>query len=519
LTPPAGPVAPTMKTLIEVEPRIIINSVNTPGDADSVYKITAPGSYYLIGNMTGQAVKHGIEIATGGDVTIDLMGFELVGGGGTLDGIFQSVASLTSSISISNGVLRSWGRNGINVASTMNGAYDNLRVNLNNGSGMIVAGNSRVSRCGCAANGVQGGGGDGVVVGAGSSVSDCSVSSNVGSGIRLLSYAVVRHNVVSLNGGSGVLAVGTDNRVEANQIFGNVIGLNVDGINNYIADNTVRENTDNYDFAAGNQLNLLLCEIPETIAWPATVKLAGSLIGVSGQGGIVIDSGNVTIDLAGHALIGVPNSNDGISVGGLFTPNITIRNGSVQSWGGYGIRAHQARNLLVVDVLASGNGDSGIWGGFESTIDRCAANSNGFTGFLTQLNSRFINCTAANNVLCGFTLDSGSTITGCTASDNGLAGITATSNCYVANNNCENNDTDGNGNGIVVKGTDSRIEANNVTGNTIGIDVNGTSNLIIRNSASGNGTAYSIVAGNSVGPLVTSANIATNSNPHANYDY
>ena len=49
LTPPAGPVAPTPGP----EPRIPINATNTPGDADSLFRITQPGSYYLTGNLLG----------------------------------------------------------------------------------------------------------------------------------------------------------------------------------------------------------------------------------------------------------------------------------------------------------------------------------------------------------------------------------------------------------------------------------------------------------------------------------
>ena len=51
LTPPAGPVASTYKTLSEVEPRIAINAANTPGNAANLFIINQPGSYYLTGNI------------------------------------------------------------------------------------------------------------------------------------------------------------------------------------------------------------------------------------------------------------------------------------------------------------------------------------------------------------------------------------------------------------------------------------------------------------------------------------
>src|SRR5688572_11138787 len=51
LTPPGAP-APTMKTLAQVEPRIIVNATNTPGEDPYTFVISQPGSYYLTGHIT-----------------------------------------------------------------------------------------------------------------------------------------------------------------------------------------------------------------------------------------------------------------------------------------------------------------------------------------------------------------------------------------------------------------------------------------------------------------------------------
>jgi hypothetical protein len=69
LTPP-GPPAPTMKTLEQIEPRTEIKAGHTPGDADSQFKITRAGSYYLSSNIGGDVGKNCIEIAAG-DVTLE----------------------------------------------------------------------------------------------------------------------------------------------------------------------------------------------------------------------------------------------------------------------------------------------------------------------------------------------------------------------------------------------------------------------------------------------------------------
>src|SRR5437762_605503 len=90
LNPPAGPVAPTGKTLTEIEPRTAVNAVNTPPSATSLFTITQPGSYYLTGNIQGVATMDGVEIDASG-VTLDLNGFALVGVAGSRDGVTTTV--------------------------------------------------------------------------------------------------------------------------------------------------------------------------------------------------------------------------------------------------------------------------------------------------------------------------------------------------------------------------------------------------------------------------------------------
>lgn len=86
LTPPAGPIAPTMKTLTELEPRLPLSQLTAPGDATNQFRITQPGSYYLTGNLTGVSGKTCISFASSG-VTLDLNGFTIQGVAGSLSGV------------------------------------------------------------------------------------------------------------------------------------------------------------------------------------------------------------------------------------------------------------------------------------------------------------------------------------------------------------------------------------------------------------------------------------------------
>ena len=198
LNPPPGPVGPTMKTLVEVEPRVSVQSL--PGSATALHVITEPGSYYLTGNITGVAGKNGILINTT-PVSLDLSGFVLTGVPGSLSGILS--AAQGQSIRIYNGSIESWGGDGI-TADQSNGADFEQRgefhdlIVANNGTGLhagLRAGsNAIVERCIA-----RGNKGDGIAVFDQCIVRDCVSVENTRSGIFLRSGTTVQGCTTSKN--------------------------------------------------------------------------------------------------------------------------------------------------------------------------------------------------------------------------------------------------------------------------------------------------------------------------------
>lgn len=181
ITPPPGPVASTPGP----EPRIAINGVNTPGDSNSIYKISQPGSYYLTGNLAGASGKHGIEI-TASDVSIDLMGFVLTGVAGSLDGISATADDLDR-LSVVNGSVLRFGGDGVDLGTT-NGTgsrIERIHAVLNGGEGIRAATSAVVATCTASQNG-----GNGIGVGYLCIITDCTARGNGGYGIALATGSV-----------------------------------------------------------------------------------------------------------------------------------------------------------------------------------------------------------------------------------------------------------------------------------------------------------------------------------------
>jgi len=180
LTPPGAPAA-TMKSLAQIEPRTIVNSVNTPGDGTSLFIISQPGSYYLTTNLVGVSGKNGINIAAN-CVTLDLNGFALQGGPGGSSAIY--ILGAQTNITVRNGTISGWGSSGVYLGSvsSLNMVFERLNVSAC-WRGIDVPGGGVVRDCACETNSTYG------IFCFGGIVSGCTADNNgsygiyVGSGI------------------------------------------------------------------------------------------------------------------------------------------------------------------------------------------------------------------------------------------------------------------------------------------------------------------------------------------------
>jgi hypothetical protein len=198
LDPPSGPVAPTYKTLTEVEPRVAINATNTPGDSIHLFRITAPGSYYLTGNVTGVSGKRGILIAAD-DVSIDLMGFRLGGVAGSAEGIKTDTAR--RNITIRNGTVDGWGSEGIALTNGVTASFlvEDIQASNNGDDGIITMSNGVIRSCTALGNG-----GYGIYAGDNVLVESCVSRANDSTGFRIGFYSIIADCIATTNGGNGI---------------------------------------------------------------------------------------------------------------------------------------------------------------------------------------------------------------------------------------------------------------------------------------------------------------------------
>ncbi len=445
LIPPAGPVAPTHKTLTEIEPRTAVNATNTPGDADSLFKISQAGSYYLMGNIQGIAAKRGIEIAASG-VKVDLNGFDLFGVPGSLEGVGVTVIG-TRNVAVVNGSVRNWGGDGVSLAAI---GVTNCRI-----QDVLASGNA----------------GAGISAGQGSTVTDCAAASNTGSGINANTGCTVADCSASFNGGTGI-STSTAGAVSNCSAY---------------------HNTGNGFFAADG------CKLAGCMANnnTATGLSMGSGCTVSncsayqnGGSGIITNGGSTVsnVSVFGNGGYGISTS-DGCSVSNCSAYNNAIT-GIVTVAG-----------CTLGGCSAYDNISSGIVVGTGCTVSNCSARQNGEDGISADTNCVVADCAAVENTRDGIFAYNGSTVSDCSAALNTLDGVSCGASCMIRDNNCTFNGNTGSGAGIHAS-AHSRIEGNNCASADRGIQVTGLGNFIFRNTCSLNTSDWELGPNNIFGPIV-----------------
>jgi parallel beta-helix repeat protein len=199
--------------------------------------INTAGSYYVTKNLNSSGTCITI---TASDVTLDLMGFTLVGNG--VAGSYGVYISDASNVEIRNGTVRGF-YNGVYSwwTSTMTSSVRaiNLRVFSNANYGIFLYGANNLVRD-CTVSGTASPGGYGIFVNSGSSVLNSGAYNNAGIGI----YATgVISNNIALNNGSVGINTGGGSTITGNTSTGNSsIGIAA-GANSVVDGNTASNNT------------------------------------------------------------------------------------------------------------------------------------------------------------------------------------------------------------------------------------------------------------------------------------
>lgn len=344
LTPPGTP-TPTMKTLDQVEPRKPINNTNTPGDAGSLFKITASGSYYLQGNVTGVSGKKGISVAAS-NVTIDLMGFTLSGAAGSLDGIHMETG--TSRLTLRNGTILGWDADGVDEADAdaQEGNYENLRVTGNNGDGLRLDEKCIVTNCKLEHNS-----GSGLSVDGRATIKNCTANDN-----NLIGFffrgGSIQDSLASFNGDHGIQSD------DEPTLF----------------TNCVAHDNGNAGLRAGGGAKFNDC--------------------ISRQNAVGIDAGyfssvtNCMVKNNGFGIFGggsnhiVGNFCEGNGDGINVYEHRNVIDGNQSLNGGTGVKITDSRNLIIRNTVANNSTNFEIADNnrFGPVVDTTATVSNGFTG-------------------------------------------------------------------------------------------------------------------------------------------
>lgn len=279
--------------------------------------------------------------------------------------------------------------------------------------------------------------------------------------------------------------------------------------------------------------------LPYTISAPGSYVVSRDLVGQSSSDGITITSGNVTLDLSGFAVRGVPGSFDGVNVTCTCT-SIVVENGAISGWGGNGLDFGPSSSSSAANVQVTNNAGIGIVLGSSNQARDCAVGSNGGGGVGAVSGTAVRNCAIGGSPSAHGVMITGSfndvsenriadVIDGIRVLEdanriehNQIGGSFCTTGIHLVSNHDGNtvqrNQVIGCGTGIAMEpgAFGNRFLENVVSGSTsTGIAIgNGTiaawPNVVAKNVVNVSGTNYSISTTNNSAAPIASAAVATN---------
>jgi hypothetical protein len=370
LTPPGAP-APSFKSLIQIEPRVDVLTLN--GDATALYVINLPGSYYLTKSLTGESGKAVIAIASN-DVHLDLNGFALTGIAGSTRGV--EIRS-TQNVTVRNGSIRGSGAEGI---ATVGGSAAQMQLEdlaLSSTGGMGISLNNSNTNA----------------------VRRCTVRTTSGTGIELLGAGTVAESSVESCTSSGAPTVYGINAGEitnstAGTILNNGSGPAV-GIAGSVVTHSRALNVAGAGITSGiNAATVDACSVAGISGLSganAVQGIAGTTVTNSTASAVNVSSGNIGVTgINGSQVSGCTASGigTGAGTGSITGINATSVNassaitvGSTSSSVSVGISSAKASDCIVQFVgAANGKDAAGING--SGTVTGCRVNGISGTGSL-----------------------------------------------------------------------------------------------------------------------------------------
>lgn len=169
--------------------------------------ISSSGFYFITKDLTSSSSSPGINIAVD-NVTLDLMGFSLIGPGASAISSNGIHMDGRSNVEIRNGTVRNFPGSGIYepsfAPSTAGHRILNMRVIGNGKFGIrLIGANHIIERCT-----VWGNKDDGITTGEGTKITGNVCYGNTGDGIHTASGSIVTNNVSYRNGAYGIYLTG-----------------------------------------------------------------------------------------------------------------------------------------------------------------------------------------------------------------------------------------------------------------------------------------------------------------------